>query len=182
MDVNKNYYSILEISKTATDKEIKKSYYKLSFTHHPDRGGESSYFGEMTEAYDVLSSELRVEYDKKSKWGYEYDESLELLNYEFSNSRPGWDDSKLNDWINKNQLNILIYIDEKFNGKIEYQRWVTCKTCGGDGKDTTSKIQIKDENGNLLKLFEGSDGCDFCEGSGKIGKEMIVTTVVEKAK
>jgi hypothetical protein len=29
------------------------------------------------------------------------------------------------------------------------------------------KIEIKDEFGNILKLFDGADGCDFCEGSGK---------------
>ena len=167
MDFIKNYYGILGVTKDASEKEIKKSYYKLSFTHHPDKGGDPLVFGEMTESYDVLTSELREEYDRKSKWGANYDESLELLDYEFSNVAKGWDESKLTDWINQNQLNIIIKIDDTFDGKIEYERWVTCKTCGGDGKDTTSKIQIKDENGNLLKLFDGSEGCDFCEGTGK---------------
>jgi DnaJ-class molecular chaperone len=167
MDLIKNYYGILGITKTSTEKEIKKAYYKLSFTHHPDKGGDAVIFGEMTEAYDILSSEQRSDYDKRSKWGSNYDESTELLDFEFSNNAKGWDESKLEEWVNQNQLNILIYIDDKFDGHIEYERWVTCKTCGGDGKDTTSKIEIKDENGNVLRLFDGSDGCDFCEGSGK---------------
>ena len=167
MNFIKNYYSILGVTKTSNEKEIKKAYYKLSFTHHPDKGGDSILFSEMTEAYDILTSELRQEYDKKSKWGANYDESTELLDYEFSNVAKGWDESKLTEWINRNQLNIIIYIDDKFDGKVEYERWVTCKTCGGDGKDITSKISIKDEMGNVLKMFEGSDGCDFCEGTGK---------------
>lgn len=167
MDFIKNYYGILGLTKDATEKEIKKSYYKLSFIHHPDKGGDKIIFGEMTEAYDVLMGDGKEEYDLKSKWGANYDESTELLDYEFSNIAKGWDESKLSEWINQNQLNILIPIDDKFSGKIEYERWITCKTCGGDGKDTTSKIQIRDENGNLLKLFDGSEGCDFCEGTGK---------------
>jgi DnaJ-class molecular chaperone len=167
MNFIKNYYAILGVKNTSTEKEIKKAYYKLSFTNHPDKGGDSILFSEMTEAYDILTSELRQEYDKKSKWGANYDESTELLDYEFSNVAKGWDESKLTEWINRNQLNIIIYIDDKFDGKVEYERWVTCKTCGGDGKDITSKISIKDEMGNVLKMFEGSDGCDFCEGTGK---------------
>ena len=31
----------------------------------------------------------------------------------------------------------------------------------------SSKIVIKDINGNILKMFDGEDGCDICEGSGK---------------
>lgn len=167
MDFNKNYYLILGVDKTANVKEIKKAYYRLSFTNHPDKGGNPVIFSEMTDAYDVLTSDSRKEYDKRSKWGASYDESLELLNYEFSNSAKVWDEDKLDEWKEKNQLNIVIHIDNTFNGTIEYERWVTCKTCGGNGKDTDSKIQIRDENGNLLKMFDGSDGCDFCEGTGK---------------
>jgi DnaJ-class molecular chaperone len=167
MDFIKNYYAILGVTNTSTEKEIKKAYYKLSFTHHPDKGGDQVIFGEMTEAYDILMSEERTQYDLRSKWGSNYDESYELLNYEFNNNAKTWDEDKLEDWKKNNQLNVLIYIDDTFNGTVEYERWVTCKTCGGDGKDITSKIAIKDENGNVLKMFEGADGCDFCEGTGK---------------
>jgi len=167
MDFTKNYYDILGVTNTSTEKEIKKNYYKLSFTHHPDKGGDQVIFGEMTEAYDILMSEDRTQYDLRSKWGSNYDESYELLNYEFNNNAKVWDEDKLEDWKRNNQLNVLVYIDDTFDGYVEYERWVTCKTCGGDGKDITSKISIKDENGNVLKMFEGADGCDFCEGTGK---------------
>jgi len=167
MNFTKNYYAILGVTNAATEKEIKKAYYKLSFTHHPDKGGDKVIFGEMTEAYDILMGEDRAQYDLRSKWGSNYDESYELLNYEFNNNAKTWDEDKLEDWKRNNQLNVLVYIDDTFDGSVEYERWVTCKTCGGDGKDITSKISIKDENGNVLKMFEGSDGCDFCEGTGK---------------
>jgi DnaJ-class molecular chaperone len=35
------------------------------------------------------------------------------------------------------------------------------------GKDSSSKIVIKDNQGNVVKVFDSDDGCDFCEGSGK---------------
>ena len=80
MNFSKNYYSILGVNHESTEKEIKKSYYKLSFTHHPDKGGDESIFSEMTEAYDILMDlSLREEYDKKSKFGKNYNELEELF-------------------------------------------------------------------------------------------------------
>jgi DnaJ-class molecular chaperone len=166
MDFNKNYYATLGLPKDCSEKDIKKSYYKLSFTHHPDKGGDALVFAEITEAYNILS-EYKCEYDKRSKYGLNYDESFELLNYEFDHYKKGWDESKFENWKKENQLNIIVHVDDKFKGQIEYERYVTCKSCNGSGKDLSSKIQIKDENGKLLKIFDGEDGCDFCEGTGK---------------
>ena len=164
---NKNYYGILGVSNTSTESEIKKSYYKLSFTHHPDKGGDPNIFSEITEAYNVLMEETREEYDIRSKFGNSYDETKELLSNEYENLSVAYDNEKLEkDW-NQNDLNIIIKVDDVFDGSLEYERWVICKDCKGNGRDTKSKIEIKDEFGNILKLFDGSDGCDFCEGSGK---------------
>jgi len=167
MDVNKNYYAILAVSKESTEKEIKKSYYKLSFTNHPDKGGDAILFSQITEAYDCLCSELREEYDKRSRFGRNYDELYELLDYQFDSVKEGWDDNKLEDWKKENQLNVVVRIGDDFNGTITYERYLTCKSCGGSGKDLKSKIVIKDDEGNILKIFDGDEGCDYCEGSGK---------------
>ena len=74
MNLNINYYSILGVRNDVTEKEIKKAYYKLSFSMHPDKGGDTLAFAEITEAYDVLCSDLRKEYDLKSKFGNNYNE------------------------------------------------------------------------------------------------------------
>lgn len=166
MDLNKNYYSILGISNKSSEKEVKKAYYKLSFTHHPDRGGDANIFSEITEAYDTLCSSLREDYDKKSKFGNNYNEYFELFNI---NINYDYDDIKSKrENFKKNEINdIYIEVGDGFDGSIEFERWVKCKTCDGTGKDTSSKILIKDSNGNVLKTFDGEDGCDICEGTGK---------------
>ena len=43
-------YETLEVEKTATKKEIRKSYMKLSRTHHPDKGGDEHKFKEISAA------------------------------------------------------------------------------------------------------------------------------------
>lgn len=169
MDKNLNYYSILNINHKSSDKEIKKSYYKLSFKYHPDRNKDidNKFFNQITDAYNIFSDKsLREEYDNKSIYGKNYDESLEIfdLNYDFD-----YDSSKqkLEDF-KKNQINnIQINVDDSFDGNISYKRWVKCNICDGTGKDLSSKIKIKDNNGNVIKTFDADDGCDFCEGTGK---------------
>lgn len=64
--MNKDYYKILGVGKTATEEELKKAYRKLAHQHHPDKqGGNESKFKEINEAYQVLSSkEKRAQYDR----------------------------------------------------------------------------------------------------------------------
>ena len=65
----KDYYSVLGVSKTATDKEIKQAFRKLARKYHPDvnpgdKGAEAR-FKEVNEANEVLSDpEKRKKYDE----------------------------------------------------------------------------------------------------------------------
>lgn len=60
-----SYYDILEVPKTASADEIKKSYRRLSLKYHPDRNlGQPemvSKFQEIGEAYEVLGDEQKKE-------------------------------------------------------------------------------------------------------------------------
>jgi DnaJ-class molecular chaperone len=60
-----DYYNILEITKEATDTEIKKAYRGLSLRYHPDRpNGNSEKFKEISEAYETLSNpDKKQQYD-----------------------------------------------------------------------------------------------------------------------
>lgn len=65
----RNLYARLGLSRSATQKEIKKAYYKLSKQYHPDRNDGCSdsaqKFRDITEAYEVLGNQSkRTEYDK----------------------------------------------------------------------------------------------------------------------
>ena len=64
----RDYYEILEISRTATDHEIKSAYRKLALKYHPDRNpgdkNAEGQFKQAAEAYAILSdSDKRARYD-----------------------------------------------------------------------------------------------------------------------
>ena len=65
---NKDYYSILGVSKTASDDEIKSAYRNLAKKYHPDINKEADAqekFKEISEAYSVLSDKTkRSNYDQ----------------------------------------------------------------------------------------------------------------------
>ena len=62
----KDYYKVLGVPETATEKEIRRAYRKLAKEHHPDaQPGSEDRFKEISGAYDVLSDEAkRKEYDE----------------------------------------------------------------------------------------------------------------------
>lgn len=67
--MNKNYYDILGISKSASNAEIKKAYKKKAMEYHPDRNKDNknaeAKFKEINEAYQVLGdTEKKKNYDQ----------------------------------------------------------------------------------------------------------------------
>jgi molecular chaperone DnaJ len=69
----KDYYRILGVSDTATAKEIKSAYRKLSRQYHPDTNSDAhaeERFKEISAAYDVVGDETRrKEYDEVRRLG-----------------------------------------------------------------------------------------------------------------
>ncbi|MEV7966628.1 molecular chaperone DnaJ [Sphaerisporangium sp. NPDC088356] len=67
--LEKDYYAVLGVSKTATAEEIKKAYRRLARKYHPDANQGNTEteakFKQVSEAYDVLSdTKRRKEYDE----------------------------------------------------------------------------------------------------------------------
>merc|ERR1712004_352882 len=75
LKMGKDYYTILGVSRGASDDEIKKAYRKLALKYHPDKNqspGAEERFKEIGEAYDVLS-------DSRKKQIYDqYGEAISL--------------------------------------------------------------------------------------------------------
>jgi len=68
----KDYYSILGVSKSANDDEIKKSFRRLAHEHHPDKGGDASKFKDINEAYQILGDkQKRQTYDQFGSAAFE---------------------------------------------------------------------------------------------------------------
>lgn len=67
----KDYYKVLGVSDTATDKELGKAYRSLAKKYHPDANpGSEDRFKEISAAYDVLGDPVtRKEYDEVRRLG-----------------------------------------------------------------------------------------------------------------
>lgn len=71
----KNYYSVLGLTKEASDDDIKKAYRRLAMQYHPDRnegdGKAEEKFKDVSEAYAVLSDKKkRTQYDQFGSEGF----------------------------------------------------------------------------------------------------------------
>lgn len=68
----KDYYSILELSPSATTDEVKKAYRRLAQLYHPDKKRDDPYaaarFSEIKEAYETLSNPSRKEHYLQQRW------------------------------------------------------------------------------------------------------------------
>jgi DnaJ-class molecular chaperone len=87
-NTRRDYYAVLGVPRTATDKEIKTAYRKLARKHHPDvnPGDDTaeSLFKEIGEAYAVLSDpEKRKKYDR---FGFNWDKMDQAA---AAGTRPG---------------------------------------------------------------------------------------------
>ena len=66
----KNFYDILEIDRSASQDDIKKSFRRLALKYHPDKAGEefTEIFQKISEAYSILSNiEDKKTYDSLLK-------------------------------------------------------------------------------------------------------------------
>lgn len=134
-------YAILEVEMDAKSDEIKMAYIKMAKKNHPDQGGSSDKFQEITRAYEILfGKESRKEYDlyylKKSMDEFKGDDYNrlrdEFLNFKNSNDKP----------ISKEELDKLY--EDTFN---EYRdQYKDLAIDVEDLKDRINDIKVERQN------------------------------------
>lgn len=66
-----NYYDVLGVPTDASEDAIKKAFRKLASQHHPDKGGDTTKFQQIQEAYETLSDgNKRQDYDHPPRQGF----------------------------------------------------------------------------------------------------------------
>ncbi len=165
-----DFYELLEIPRTASLEDIKKSYKKLAREYHPDKTTGDKELEEkfklITEAYSVLSDpEKRSNYDKYGKDSLNnqgpFQEGFNFMNMNdiFKNMMfddfPGFQNTQRNvDMIEINiDINDIYYGTTKH---VEFEVNDLCGQCKGNG--TT------DPNG-ILK-------CHVCKGAGSSTQQL----------
>lgn len=144
----KNYYDILELKKEASYDDIKKAYHRLSFLYHPDKNdNHNDRFIEIKEAYDILS-------DKKKREKYDNEIVIkEITNIHYDPS-----------------IDILITVDDTFDGEIEYERFVKCKFLNDKGTNPYPECNIEEivdcDYCNMTGMADNNRSCWHCNGKG----------------
>ena len=167
--MNKDYYKILEVQKSATQEEIKSAYRKLAKQYHPDKNkGDSKAeekFKQVAEAYDTLG-------DSKKRSGYDNQRSRSQRfggfgRSGFSQSRSGFGfEDFMNGFhghspnFNTDHLNISIDIEKDINSLIDEED-ITVEfkrtTFSGEKEDRKIQFKINLRNKPYKIINKGSD-------------------------
>jgi DnaJ family protein A protein 2 len=186
-----DYYSILGVSKGASDDEIKTSYRRLARQHHPDKGGDKDFFQKVQEAYETLSDKTkRQQYDNPINTNTNIDNM-----FPFGFEHPFFKHHRKQDQIVKksdHKYSCRITLQEVYTGtikklKINRKRvckscMSNCKTCGGNGVSTqhiqmgpfTQVVhQTCSKCGGTGKSNDNTINCSSCDSSGTINEENV---------
>src|SRR5258705_1966245 len=154
----RDYYDVLEVSRTASDPEIKSAYRRLAVRFHPDKNpndsGAEEKFKEAAEAYGVLSDgEQRRRYDRVGHAGVSSGAGA-------GNWRaPGFGGIE-------DILGDLFGFGDVFGGS----RGGTRRSAAQRGADLRYDLEITLEeaaNGMTAQLrIPRLEGCETCKGSG----------------
>lgn len=188
----KDYYSILGVSRDASQEEIKKAFRRLARKYHPDlnQGDKSAEekFKEINEAYACLGDPVRrANYDRYGTpegptgngFGFEtyttftdiFEDIFEGFfgSFGFRKNKP----TKGADL----RYDITITLEEAARGvekTIKFSRWETCGTCNGSGIKPGSEPIICSSCGGSGYIrynqgfFSVSKTCSKCGGTGRI--------------
>lgn len=188
----RDYYEILEVSRSATTVEIKKAYRKKAIQYHPDKNpGDKeaeAKFKEAAEAYEVLSDEnKKARYDQFGHQAFEgggfgggmnmddiFSQFGDIFGSAFGGGFSGFGGGGGQRRVKGSNLRIRVKLtlEEVANGvekKIKVKRKVkakgtTYKTCSTcNGTGQVTRIA-----NTILGRMQTSSPCSACGGAGEI--------------
>lgn len=185
MASKRDYYEVLEVTKTATVEEIKKAYKKKAIQYHPDKNPDDpsaeDKFKEAAEAYEILSDEQkRAKYDRygheapggfggHSGGGFSMDDIFsqfgDIFGGHFGGGFGGFGGGG-GRHVNRGadlRVKVKLTLKEISTGvekKIKVKKYVACQYCKGTGA----------ENGTAYTT------CSTCNGSGSVTR--VVNTML----
>ncbi|MEX0986472.1 MAG: molecular chaperone DnaJ [Bacteroidales bacterium] len=175
----KDYYEILEVSKSASQDEIKKAYRKQALKYHPDKNpGDSTAedkFKEAAEAYEVLrDEEKRSKYDRYGHAAFDGaggfgggGMTMDDIFSQFGDIFSGFGFGGFGGFgggttgrrgINKGsnlRVSVKLSLSDIARGvekKIKVKKYTSCESCGGNGA----------KNGTA------TSSCSTCHGAGHV--------------
>ncbi|HQR37326.1 MAG TPA: molecular chaperone DnaJ [Blastocatellia bacterium] len=193
MSSKRDYYEILEVARTATDREIKSAYRKLALKYHPDKNPDNAeaeeLFKEAAEAYAVLSdADQRARYDRYGHAGVRGVGAPDFAGAGFAGFEDILGDifgdifggSRRRSSVRRGadlRYDLEITLDEVLAGTsktIQIPRLESCESCAGTGSAVGSQPstcptcggqgQVRYQQG----FFSVSRTCSHCRGTGKI--------------
>jgi len=184
----RDYYEVLEVSKNASDAEIKKAFRRLAMKYHPDRNPDDETaelnFKEAKEAFDVLSNpNKRAAYDQFGHAGV--DQSVggggfsgggfgDAFSDIFGDIFGGGGRSRVRKGADL-QYNLELNLEDAVSGttvKIRVPTLKHCTTCSGSGaKPGTSPETCNTCGGHgQVRMQQGffsvQQTCPNCRGKG----------------
>ncbi|MBX4211483.1 MAG: DnaJ domain-containing protein [Candidatus Yanofskybacteria bacterium] len=159
-------YTILGISRNASQEEIKKAYRKLAHQHHPDKtGGDDKKFKEINEAYQILSDpKKRSSFDN---FGQAYNDGGFQGN---PFGQGGFDFGDIFRGRGGGLEDIFDMFSGAFNGQQAYQEQAR-------GEDIYLEIRVTKKDLNTKKIFEYQvyKQCDECQATGLAKGARVIT-------
>lgn len=197
--MQRDYYEVLSVSRSADGTTIKKAYRKLAMKFHPDRNPDDkeaeSQFKECTEAYEVLSDDKKRQiydtygHDGLKNSGYQGPGNFEDIFSSFGDlfgdlfgMGGGRGRARRGGPVPGNDLryDMSITFMEAVHGaskEVELSRRDTCWTCEGSGcrpgykRETCPACQGRGQILRSQGFFQVSTTCPQCQGEGEIVKE-----------
>lgn len=190
----RDYYEVLEVTKTATAEEVKKSYRKMALQYHPDRNKGNKQaeekFKEAAEAYEVLSDpEKRQLYDRFGHAGLQQSGFTGFRNFDdifssfgdifeefFSFGSRGSRRSAVRRGADLRYDLSIEFLDAAFGKEmeIEISKHELCEACSGIGTKEGSEPAVCATCGGRGQVtrsqgfFSISTTCPSCQGSGTV--------------